>query len=909
MNKVISSCACFVLILAFAQCSRKERVAVDLPPFPDVVTAELAGAREFLRSQPVEVPRLFEPREWGLVQTGRRTLALIGRGIENGTLDREELSLLGEMADYMLAFQYEEDEDFLLAGAALALVGLIQSKPDNPDHRYRYGLSRMWYPWPGWENAHGLHRQLVGYVLDTAVAGGLPLLGEMLQYYEQKGEAAPPGVKTFSMAAGDRQFIEGLNLPGGWGRELEAALVSGDLNRARGVVAGYYAEKMSAFSSPAELNQSQIEEAGDLLRNIFILRAHMVRRHDFGASVDWTTVLDDDIESNVSINSHAHLLLLARAWKQTGENRFRDHLLELLESWFTQSPRPDIGQGALQWRTLEVGSRAATRWPQIMAIGSPDSLFVARMFYPLVYFLFQHADYLMVHNMRHLSNWGQVESAGLLCASLILSEHANSGLYRQTALRRFDYLNREMYFPDGVHTENSFYYHSFPLGTQAGVFKLARSMGTELDNSWSGVLERGIEALVWSALPDGSIPMVSDVGPRKSYIGSWQKLGRSLFPDNPMFIFPVGGGQYRGPPPEKTSYYFPYAGYGIMRGDWTPQAQYLLFDMGFYGTNHQHEDKLNIILYAYGRELLHDPGIYRYSRDNFERYFRSSRGHNLVLLDGKGQRRDMFFNKEDPYKGLDFPDRDSRWQERSTHILAESACRSGFAEKIHPLWYSGPRPQERASLIAAEHVRKILWVKGEYWVVLDYLAGEGSHKVEQVFHFSPVLKSLSTDGVGSGRVDLVGSRVAVSRNRGAANLAVIQVGGDDLKARREKGKKDPHAGWTSLYGENPAWDVTFQAERSLPTTLVTVLYPMKPGREAYPEVKLIRKDNQAAVFDLVFKDRTDRIVLATGRDGAKVEFPGGSFKGEALLLRRTGKGNFEPELAEGQRSLHLKTSR
>ena len=186
MNKVISLCACFVLILAFAQCSRKERVAVDLPPFPDALTAEHAGARELLRSQPVEVPRLFEPREWGLVQTGRRTLALIGRGIENGTLDREELSLLGEMADYMLAFQYEEDEDFLLAGAALALVGLIQSEPDSLDHRYCYGLSRMWYPWPGWENAPGLHRQLVGYVLDAAVARGLPLLTEMLQYYEQK---------------------------------------------------------------------------------------------------------------------------------------------------------------------------------------------------------------------------------------------------------------------------------------------------------------------------------------------------------------------------------------------------------------------------------------------------------------------------------------------------------------------------------------------------------------------------------------------------------------------------------------------------------------------------------------------------------------------------------------------------
>jgi len=898
-----------VLILAFIQCSRKEKVAVNLPPFPDVVTAELAGAKEFLGSQPVEVPRLFEPSQWGLVETGRKALALIQRGIENGALTREEFNLLVEMADYMLAFQYEENEDFLLPGAALALVGLLQSKPDSLDHRYRYGLSRMWYPWQGWENSSELHRRLVGYVLDAAVAGNLPLLPEVVEYYGQKSPTAPPGVKTFEMAVADRKFMEGLHLPGSRGQDLEAALVSGDLNRARLVVAGYYAEKMSAFNSPVKLSQEELEEAENLLQNIFILRAHMMRRHDFGDSVDWTTVLDDDIESNVSINNHPHILLLARAWRQTGDTRFRDHLIELLESWFAQSPRPNIGQGALQWRTLEVGARAATRWPQIMANGSRDSLFVERMFYPLVYFLFQHADYLMVHNMRHLSNWGQVESAGLLSASLILAEHENSDLFRQTALRRFDYLNREMYFPDGVHTENSFYYHGFPLGTQAAVFELARSMGTELDTSWSGVLERGIGALVWSALPDGSIPMVSDVGPRKSYIGSWQELGRSLFPHNPMFAPMVGAGGEQSAPPAETSHFCPYAGYGIMRQNWTPQAQYLLFDMGFYGTNHQHEDKLNIILYAYGRELLHDPGIYRYSRDNFERYFRSSRGHNLVLLDGKGQRRDMFFDKDDPYQGLTFPDSHSRWLERSTHILAESAYISGFAEKIHPLWYSGPRPEEKASLLAARHVRKIIWVKGDYWVMLDHLIGEGNHRVEQVFHFSPLLKSHSAGGIDPGRVELVGDQIAVSRNRRAANLAVIQVGGNDLEARREKGQKDPHVGWSSLYGENPAWDVTFQVERALPTTLVTVLYPMKPGQESYPEVKVIRKDNQAVAFDLVFKNSTDRIVLATGRDGVKVEFPGGSFNGEALLMRRAGEGDFEPVLAEGQKSLYLKRSR
>ncbi|MEA2063628.1 MAG: heparinase II/III-family protein, partial [Gemmatimonadota bacterium] len=416
---------------------------------------------------------------------------------------------------------------------------------------------------------------------------------------------------------------------------------------------------------------------------------------------------------------------------------------------------------------------------------------------------------------------------------------------------------------------------------------------------------------VLSAQPDGSIPMVSDVGPRKSYISSMQEQGRELFPENPLFKYPVGVQETVViEPPEVASYRFKWAGYGIMRQDWTRNSQYLLFDMGFYGTNHQHEDKLNIILYAYGRELLHDPGIYRYSNDGFERYFRGSRGHNLILVDGKGQRTDMFFDKGDPYNRVSFPDAGSRWIDRKKYILARGAYRLGFAEKLLPLWGGKRelRSQEQASLVHVEHSRKILWLKGEYWVMADLLTGEGTHRLEQVFHFSPVLKEHSAEGVEPGTVILKGNKVALSRNPGVANIAVMQVGGEDLEVRRQKGEKDPHAGWTSLYGEIPAWDVTFEAKRKLPAAFYTVLLPLKPGEAGeknLPDVKTLRQDAQAAVFDLIFTGRTDRVIITAGEDGRKINFPGGDFEGEALILRKLKGGTFQPLLHEGGISLVL----
>ena len=215
------------------------------------------------------------------------------------------------------------------------------------------------------------------------------------------------------------------------------------------------------------------------------------------------------------------------------------------------------------------------------------------------------------------------------------------------------------------------------------------------------------------------------------------------------------------------------------------------------------------------------------------------------------------------------------------------------------------RSQERASLVAVEHERKILWVKGEYWVMSDYLTGEGCHKLEQVFHFSPLLKENSAKGIDPGEVILKGNGLALSRNPGVANLAIIQVGGTDIKARKQKGAKYPHVGGTSLYGEIPVWDVTFEASRMLPTTLTTVLLPLKPGENLLPEIRTIHQDSLAVVFDLVFENHTDRIVLTNHGQAAKIDFEGGSFDGEALVLRKFECRKFEPLLHEGGKSLVL----
>ena len=70
-------------------------------------------------------------------------------------------------------------------------------------------------------------------------------------------------------------------------------------------------------------------------------------------------------------------------------------------------------------------------------------------------------------------------------------------------------------------------------------------------------------------------------------------------------------------------------------------------DAAPFGRGHQHEDKLNLLIYAQGKYLLTEGGNYAYDDSEMRRYCLSSRAHNTVLVDHKGQNRRASYVWED----------------------------------------------------------------------------------------------------------------------------------------------------------------------------------------------------------------------------------------------------------------------
>ncbi len=85
-----------------------------------------------------------------------------------------------------------------------------------------------------------------------------------------------------------------------------------------------------------------------------------------------------------------------------------------------------------------------------------------------------------------------------------------------------------------------------------------------------------------------------------------------------------------------TSMVRPALGWAIMRNGQRPASTMLLFDFGLV-RGHAHPDKLNVQLYARGREIVPDQG-YLSARHHYQPWLRSTACHNVVLVDGEAQR-------------------------------------------------------------------------------------------------------------------------------------------------------------------------------------------------------------------------------------------------------------------------------
>ena len=430
---------------------------------------------------------------------------------------------------------------------------------------------------------------------------------------------------------------------------------------------------------------------------------------ELGTTPDWlSTALPADDEWRIDWHKFYYGLDLAYAFAVTGDDKYRYAWKRLVQSWIAQMP---VGCDS-----SDVAARRITNW-----IYAWNAFSVVREFETdFENEIVSHLAAEVFHLRRNLTverNHRTLELYALFIAALALPELDSDDLLEFAISELHRNLLTDVR-PDGVHREQSTHYHTIALRSFLGARENAARVGLEFPLSYDERLEKACEFLLHVQRPDGLIPALSDAD--TGNYSDLLKLAASIF-DREDFLYGATGG-HAGTPPLDTCPSFPDGCYFIQRSGWGnggtkfKNEKYLVFDCGPLGDGgHGHYDFLNVEIAANGRSLIVDPGRFTYGEDesSWRWRFKGTAAHNTVCVDDRDQ---VEYRRGKPKGPL------------AHACLVERFTSPGFDMLCGEV---------RSPSYEAVHTRRIFFVAGEYWLIVDSLRGEVPHKYDLRFHLTP----------------------------------------------------------------------------------------------------------------------------------------------------------------------------
>ncbi|WP_114750312.1 alginate lyase family protein [Pleomorphovibrio marinus] len=597
--------------------------------------------------------------------------------------------------------------------------------------------------------------------------------------------------------------------------EVKQAYEEGRMEEACAKLLDYY--RASAQNSkwkrpiPSASNET-VAEVDSILENVFVIQNVRGQVPILSSGHrDWHyRGPNDDREWAWLSNRHSQLMRVYNAYLETGNEKYVNYLDEFLRDFIIYSmPYPaEKGRDAI-WRGLEVAARVKA-WTKIFYGLQESEHFNPATRLLMLISLPDHAHYN--RNFHGGNNWLTMEISALATTAAYFPEFESTSEWLDYSVDVMVESMEDQVYPDGVQTELTAHYHNVSLNN----FELFKEICEDADKALPDYFVQTIEDMygyIAKAIrPSGHRPLNND-GDR----GSDQALllqGAELF-GREDWKFVATNGKEGERPEQEPSYLLPWAGQLISRSGFEQDAHWSFFDIGPWGSGHQHNDKLHLSISAFGEDFLVDAGRFAYTgeiADKFRPYAKGSQGHNLLLIDGQGQ-------------GPGPTHATSPVPESTVRIEGDfDFATSSFEEFL-----------ELEGEVA--HSRSMMYVRDKFWVVADRVVGSGEHSVETLWHWHPDCEVKEEEN-------------QITGSHQGGNLVLIPLGDVDFELQWIEGQEDPEIqGWYSpeynVYMPNVA--NSYQTTLNQSGNLVWLLLPYQGERPRIQTQLLETNEKQVRV--------------------------------------------------------------
>lgn len=483
--------------------------------------------------------------------------------------------------------------------------------------------------------------------------------------------------------------------------------------------------------------------------------------HKFEGEIDWffNPTYNGYKEWTWQLSRHHDINTLAKSFELTGEGKYAEGVVKLLTSWIKQAvrPEPDVGDGAtFCWRTIECGERMSI-WPDLFFPILDTPYATDDFVLDFCRSLYEHGDRL-IKSKTH-NNWRNIELSGFANLAVVFpffkvtkawAEHVADGVYR--------HLVRQIH-PDGFQFELTTTYHTVVLKESIHGARVLELAGYKMPRDFDEIIVKMYEIFPLLAQSGAIIPCIND--------GRQGKVTAFLPRDNNRWTSPlIEWGQSScgdvGAPETNTLHTFEYAGIVTMRDKWANSRLSVFFDAGKLGRSHQHEDKLNVLIYSEGREIVAEGHSYAYDTSDMRKYVLSSFAHNTVTVDGLGQNRKPHYKWDD-----------SMLNEKEDIVTFSSDALDYAVGKYDESYGDGDVVTD---VVHKREVALLKRPKTGYGavIVVDTLSGQSEHSYQAMWHLD-----IDKDA------EILNSTVSLDE-------VSIAFGGDVGKLSVIKGQTEPH---------------------------------------------------------------------------------------------------------------------
>lgn len=503
-------------------------------------------------------------------------------------------------------------------------------------------------------------------------------------------------------------------------------------------------------------------------------------------------------EWTAQINRHHEWRMLGHLYRETGDEKYARLFVDLFTSWRAQCECPDNGDGyaSISFRTIEIGIRLTKIWHYAIHAFLFSPSLSDHTLCDIFASMWENANRLRLHSTR--ANWLIMEMAGLFHVGTLYPFFPQAAEWRDFAARRLtEELDVQLY-PDSFQYELTTGYHGVVIMNYSYCADICRAMEKPLPAVFHELMKRAYDLYPKLAMPNLITPSLNDG--RLVDVASVCAGALAVFPEKEDLRY-FASARAEGEPLFPKDTVMPYSGMAVLRDDWSEHSQWAFFESAPFGRAHQHEDKLQFLLYAFGRDMLCDTGNFAYDSSDMRKFVLSARSHNTVLVDGLEQ------NRRGRYV----------WHDEDIRKLSDLTAELGEERDVlDGIYNEGYGPD----YLDVTHRRRVIKVKnhplglGTFYVIADRMTpAEGEHLYEAIWQLENVPLTLS------GTKDF--SRADADYGDGVT-LTLLS----NASATVRRGCETPFMGWRTP--DVPAPAVLF-GRRGGEETLVTVIYPSDCG--------------------------------------------------------------------------------